>query len=73
MRRLLSAWLHADRDPVSLLWLDAWQASRRRPALKDEVARQMATDLDRLSALVIAGIAVGDFHADDPIYARCRS
>src|SRR5580693_297569 len=37
MRRLLAAWLHEDRDPVSLLWLDAWQASRRRPALKDEV------------------------------------
>jgi AcrR family transcriptional regulator len=31
MRRLLNAWLHRDRDPVSLLWLDGWQASRRRP------------------------------------------
>ena len=31
VRRLLAAWLHEDRDPVSLLWLDAWQASRRVP------------------------------------------
>jgi hypothetical protein len=23
LRRLLQAWLHRDRDPVSLLWLDA--------------------------------------------------
>jgi AcrR family transcriptional regulator len=61
VRRLLAAWLHEDRDPVSLLWLDAWQASRRRPALMDEVARQMNADLDRLSALVAAGMAESDF------------
>jgi AcrR family transcriptional regulator len=61
VRRLLAAWLHKDRDPVSLLWLDAWQASRRRPALLDEVARQMNADLDRLSALIEGGIASRDF------------
>ena len=64
MRRLLAAWLHEDRDPVSLLWLDAWQASRRRPALRDEVARQMNADLDRLAALIRAG--GGDFRAAEP-------
>jgi AcrR family transcriptional regulator len=66
LRRLLEAWLHRDRDPVSLLWLDAWQASRRRPALMTEVGRQMNADLDRLSALIGAGIAAGDFPVDDP-------
>ena len=66
VRRLLAAWLHEDRDPVSLLWLDAWQASRRRPALRDEVARQMHADLDRLSALIRAGAATGDFRIADP-------
>ena len=66
MRRLLDAWLHRDRDPVSLLWLDGWQASRRRPALLDEVGRQMNTDLDRLSAVIADGIAAGDFQIDDP-------
>jgi AcrR family transcriptional regulator len=64
MRRLLAAWLHEDRDPVSLLWLDAWQASRRRPALRDEVTRQMIADLDRLSALIREG--TGDFRVADP-------
>jgi AcrR family transcriptional regulator len=56
MRRLLGFWLHQDRDPVSLLWLDAWQAGRRRPALMAEVGRQMNADL----------IAAGDFDIDDP-------
>jgi hypothetical protein len=66
MRSLLNAWLHRDRDSVSLLWLDAWQASRRRPALLAEVGRQMNTDLDRLSAVIAGGIAAGDFEIEDP-------
>jgi hypothetical protein len=51
---------------VSLLWLDAWQASRRRPALMAEVGRQMNADLDRLSAVIADGIAVGDFPVEQP-------
>lgn len=66
VRRLLESWLHEDRDPVSLLWLDAWQASRRRPALMVEVGRQMQADLARLSAIIAAGIAAGDFPVDNP-------
>jgi AcrR family transcriptional regulator len=66
MRRLLDAWLHKDRDPVSLLWLDAWQASRRRPALLAEVGRQMNADLDRVSKVIADGIAASDFPIDDP-------
>jgi AcrR family transcriptional regulator len=66
LRRLLEAWLHRDRDPVSLLWLDAWQASRRRPALMAEVGRQMNADLDRLSAVIADGITAGDFPVERP-------
>jgi AcrR family transcriptional regulator len=66
VRRLLESWLHRDRDPVSLLWLDAWQASRRRPALMAEVGRQMNADFDRLSAIIADGIATGDFPVDAP-------
>lgn len=66
IRRLLGFWLHQDRDPVSLLWLDAWQASRRRPALLTEVGRQMNADLDRLAAVIADGIAAGDFPIDRP-------
>jgi AcrR family transcriptional regulator len=66
IRRLLGSWLHQDRDPVSLLWLDAWQASRRRPALLAEVGRQMNADLDRLSAVIADGITAGEFPIDHP-------
>jgi AcrR family transcriptional regulator len=66
LRRLLSGWLDQDRDAVSLLWLDAWQASRRRPALRDEVTRQMTADSDRLAALIRSGTAAGDWAAADP-------
>jgi AcrR family transcriptional regulator len=66
LRQLLSCWLDPDRDPVSLLWLDAWQASRRRPALMDEVTRQMTADSDRLSALIRSGTGAGDWAARDP-------
>jgi AcrR family transcriptional regulator len=66
LRRLLGCWLDPDRDPVSLLWLDAWQASRRRPALGQEVTRQMTADSDRLSALIRSGTAAGDWTAGDP-------
>ena len=31
VRHLLATWLSAGHDPLSLLWLDAWQASRHRP------------------------------------------
>jgi AcrR family transcriptional regulator len=72
MRRLIAAWLHTDRDQLSLLWLDAWQASRRRPALSDEVARQMAIDLERLRALVADGVSCGDFQRVDPTYAAMQ-
>jgi AcrR family transcriptional regulator len=72
MRRLLSAWLHSDRDAVSLLWLDAWQASRRRPALREEVARQMAIDLQRLAKVVDDGTIAGDFHTSDQTYSTMQ-
>lgn len=65
LRRLLGCWLDADRDPVSLLWLDAWQASRRRPALAQEVTRQMTADSGHLSALIRSGTQAGDWAGVD--------
>lgn len=47
-------YLDPERDPVSLLWLDAWQASRYRPALRAEVIAQMNEDVRRMSALITA-------------------
>jgi AcrR family transcriptional regulator len=59
LTRLFAGFLHADRDPVSLLWLDAWQASRRRPALLAEVVRQMDADTARLAELITFAIEAG--------------
>ena len=52
-------WLDPERDPISLLWLDAWQASRYRPALREEVIAQMNEDVCRLSALIRAATGSG--------------
>jgi AcrR family transcriptional regulator len=65
MRRLLAAWLDPARDPVSLPWLDAWQASRRRAAVLTAVTAQMNLDLDRLERMIRAGVDDGDFRVDD--------
>ncbi|MFC9614929.1 TetR/AcrR family transcriptional regulator [Streptomyces sp. NPDC056938] len=69
VRQLMQAWLHQDRDPVSLLWLDAWQASRRRPALLTAVTRQMNAAQDRLQAHIEAGVSQGCFRLDNSGYA----
>ncbi|MGW4387766.1 TetR/AcrR family transcriptional regulator [Streptomyces sp. NPDC004685] len=69
VRHLMRAWLHEDRDPVSLLWLDAWQASRRRPALLTAVTRQMKAAQVRLEAHIEAGVSQGCFRVDNAGYA----
>jgi AcrR family transcriptional regulator len=72
LRSLLAAWLHAERDPVSLLWLDAWQASRRRPALREEIVAQMEQDNQRLAAVIRRGIDRGQFRTAEPESAAMR-
>jgi AcrR family transcriptional regulator len=52
LSHMIFGWLDPKRDPVSLLWLDAWQASRYRPPLRDEVIVQMNEDVRRMSALI---------------------
>jgi AcrR family transcriptional regulator len=66
LRRLLKEFLDPARDAVSLLWLDAWQASRRRPALLREVVAQMEADATELSGLIAAGVENSDFRVTDP-------
>jgi AcrR family transcriptional regulator len=72
LRRVLADLLNPQRDAVSLLWLDAWQASRRRPALLSEVIVQMDEDAAELSRLVAAGVAAGEFASDDPYVSAVR-
>jgi AcrR family transcriptional regulator len=72
MRRLLAAWLAPERDAVSLLWLDAWQASRRRAAVLAAVTAQMNLDLDRLERIIRAGVDGGAFRVADPRATAAR-
>jgi AcrR family transcriptional regulator len=72
LRRLLGELLDPKRDAVSLLWLDAWQASRRRPALLAEVGNQMDADALALSGLIEAGVAARQFVSPDPSESAVR-
>lgn len=72
MKRLLAELLQPARDAVSLLWLDAWQSSRRRPALLAEVVRQMEADTAQLAELITAGAECADFRVDDPAETAVR-
>jgi AcrR family transcriptional regulator len=71
-RALLAALLDEENDMVGLLWLDAWQASRQRPPLRDEVAVQTTAWLEQLVQLIAAGVACGDFVCGDPATAALR-
>jgi AcrR family transcriptional regulator len=72
MRRLLAELLDPDRDAVSLLWLDAWQASRKRPALLHEVVTQMDADAFEMARLIEGGVASGEFAVDDATATAVR-
>jgi AcrR family transcriptional regulator len=61
LRLLMKQLIDPARDAVSLLWLDAWQASRRRPALLNEVVAQMNADSDALGAMIHVGVLTGEF------------
>jgi AcrR family transcriptional regulator len=72
LRSLLEALYSKGSDALSLLWLDAWQASRNRPALRAEVDRQMEAWQARLQALIAEGVEAGQFHVSDAAAAAMR-
>ena len=72
MRRLLVALVSEERDGISLLWLDALQAARRRPALRAELTGQMLAWQTRVSALIDDGVATGVFRAADSAAVAVR-
>jgi AcrR family transcriptional regulator len=72
IRRLLRDWLDSRHDSVSLLWLDAWQASRRRPALLNAVTEEMTSQLTRLEALIRDGNDAGHLHVADAAAAALQ-
>lgn len=72
LRTLLALLVDQARDSISTLWVDAWHAGRRRPALAGEVARQTAAWNGRLAELLRQGADSGDFHLDDPRRSSAR-
>jgi len=72
MRAVLAALLGEAADDISLLWLDAWQATRRRPALRAEVTAQMLGWQDRMSTLIRRGVNAGVFQSENPRRSAIR-
>ena len=66
LKYLMAAWLEPGHDEFSLLWLDAWQACRNRPALREEVAAQMNEDVSRLARLIQLGVDGGQLAVGKP-------
>ncbi len=72
MRRLVAELVADDRDAISLLWIDAWHAARRRPVLREEVTRQMLAWRDRIADLARDGGEAGTFRCTDPTATAVR-
>jgi len=72
MRTLIGLLVSDDRDDISLLWIDAWNACRQRPALHAEVSHQMLVWQERVADLISAGVTDGVFRAADPPAAATR-
>jgi AcrR family transcriptional regulator len=72
MRALIALLVSDERDDISLLWIDAWNASRRSPALHAEVSRLMLVWQERIAELISAGVTDGVFCAADPPAAATR-
>jgi len=72
MRTLIGLLVSDDRDDISLLWIDAWNACRQRPALHAEVSHQMLVWQERVADLMSAGVTDGVFRAADPPAAATR-
>lgn len=62
----------AGRASALALWMSAWVAAPRRPALAREVDRQMTAGVDVLAAVITAGLRTGDFATDDAARSAWR-
>jgi AcrR family transcriptional regulator len=69
---LMERLVDSTRGDVSALWIDAWHAAKRRPALNEEVVRQTERWVERLADLLEQGRAAGQFHTDDPRSSAVR-
>lgn len=72
MARLIDALVQPERRAVSLLWLDAWQASRNREHLRAAVIAAMDLWQSALESLIAEGANAGQFACPDPAAAATR-
>jgi len=66
IRYIMAHLLDDSADATSLLWLDAWQATRNRPQLRNEVAAQMRGWQDAMINVIRRGVTAGAFGVTDP-------
>ncbi|MCX4745904.1 TetR family transcriptional regulator C-terminal domain-containing protein [Kitasatospora sp. NBC_01287] len=55
-------------DGMSRLWLNARHLSRFRDGLRERVGHQEARWRDRLTGVISAGVAAGEFRTEDPAF-----
>ena len=72
LRGYLAALVDQARDGMNTLWVDAWHASRRRPALNEAVRRLTEAWNGRLAELLARGAADGAFVCPDPRVSAAR-
>jgi len=72
LRGLVGRYTGMERDPVSLMWLEAWRQAADRPQLRAAVTAQMETDAAELTALIAQGVAAGEFLLTDPSRTSIR-
>ena len=65
LRETIAAYTSPTRDPLSLLWLDAWRQAADRPVVRTAVVRQMELDLTDMTAIIEGGSANGEFRLQD--------
>jgi len=66
LRETISAYTTPTRDPLGLLWLDAWRQAADRPAVRTAVVEQMELDLADMRDTIEAGVSSGEFDLQDP-------
>ncbi|MDR6610730.1 TetR family transcriptional regulator [Leifsonia sp. 1010] len=66
LRATIAAYTTPTRDPLGLLWLDAWRQAADRPLLRAAVVNQMELDLVDMKATIEAGVDSGEFVLADP-------
>jgi len=72
VRGFLSSYAPVGEDWAFQLWLDAWAEAARRPALREVSSRLNLAWAAMLERAIRAGVATGDFDADDPAGAAWR-